>query len=114
MVFASSLPSLSSTSSGSISSAHTSTNGSGRVRQSLGVFVADGSGPCCHFLAVLSLIPAAVAAASNVLSFIRFFLSKRTCLSVTIRGSRAPAPGRSLLSSAPSHRPSARRSDRQK
>ena len=90
MVFASSLPSLSATSSGSISVDHTSTNGSGRVRHVRGSFVADGSGPRCHLRAVLSLIPAADAAASIVLSSIRFFLSKRTCLSLTIRGSRSP------------------------
>lgn len=86
MVFASSSPSVSSTRSGSTSAAQTSTNGSGRVRHVLGCFTAEGSAPCCHFLAVLSLIPAAVAAPSNVFFFIRFFLTKRTCLSVTIRG----------------------------
>jgi len=73
-----------------MSAAQTSANGSDRVRHALGVFVAEGSGPRCHFLAVLSLIPAAAAAASNVSPAIRFFLSKRTCLSLTIRGSASP------------------------
>jgi hypothetical protein len=77
-------------SSGSISVDHTSTNGSGRVRHVRGSFVSEGNGPRCHVRAVLSLIPAAAAAASNVAFFIRFFLSKRTCLSLTIRGSRSP------------------------
>src|SRR6185369_5418623 len=90
IVFASSLPSRSATSIGSISVDHTSTNGSGRVRHVRGSFVAEGSGPRCHFRAVLSLIDAADAAASIVLFSIRFFLSKRTCLSLTIRGSTSP------------------------
>jgi hypothetical protein len=81
MVFASSLPTLSAKCSGSISVAHTSANGSGRVSHVRGTFVSEGSGPRCHVRAVLSLIPAADAAASNVLFSIRFFLSKRTCLS---------------------------------
>src|SRR4029079_14878825 len=50
----------------------------------------EGSGPRCHLRAVLSLIAAAGAAASNVLFSIRFFLSKRTCRSRTIRGSTSP------------------------
>jgi len=63
------------------------------VRHVRSDFDADGNGPFCHFLAALSLIPAAVAAASNVFPSIRFFLSKRTCLSVTIEAlPRAPAP----------------------
>jgi hypothetical protein len=90
MVFASSLPSSSATSSGSISVDHTSTNGSARVRHARDSFVSEGSGPRCHLRAVLSLIPAADAAASNVFFSIRFFLSKRTCLSLTIRGSTSP------------------------
>ena len=53
-------------------------------------FVFEGSGPRCHTRAVRSLIPAADAAASNVSFSIRFFLSKRTCLSLTIRGSTSP------------------------
>ena len=90
MVLASSLPSWSATSSGSTSVDHTSTNGSGRVRYARGAFVFEGSGPRCHLRAVLSHIPAATAAASNVFFCIRFFLSKRTCLSLTIRGSASP------------------------
>src|SRR6185437_4168744 len=90
MVFASSFPALSVTSSGSISVDHTFTHGSGRVLHARGSFVADGSGPRCHLRAVLSLIPEADAAAPIVLRSIRFFLSKRTCLSLTIRGSTSP------------------------
>ncbi len=108
MVFASSLPSLSATSSGSISKDHTSTNGSGRVRHVRGSFVADGSGPRCHLRAVLSLIDAAAAAASIVLFSIRFFLSKRTCVSLTIRGLQEPRHTGPGLPPAPppSHTPS--------
>ncbi len=60
------------------------------MRHARGCFVSEGNEPRCHVRAVLSLIPAAAAAASKVLPSIRFFLIKRTCLSLTIRGSRSP------------------------
>ena len=61
-----------------------SPNGSGRVRQSRGCFVADGTGPVSHSRAVRRLIPLAAAAAAWVLPSIRFCLMSRTCASVTI------------------------------
>ncbi len=78
----------------------------------------EGIGPRCHVRAVLSLIEAAAAAASIVLFSIRFFLSKRTCLSLTIGGSSSPdawselsAPHR--RTSRPHGRPTGRSSCRQ-
>jgi hypothetical protein len=94
--------SLSLTSSGSTSVAHTSTNERGRVRHARTSFVSEGGSPRCHVRAVLSLIPAAAAAASNVVFSIRFFLGKRTCLSAGCRGSRSPG-----WSARPSRRPCA-------
>jgi len=79
------------------------------VRHALGVFVADGTAPCCHFRAVLSLIPAAIAAAANVSPDIRRLLKKRTCLSLTIQGSRSPGTWSEPLRLRRSHKPSAQR-----
>ena len=48
---------------------HTVANGSGRVRQSRGCFVTDGTGPASHSRAVRILIPADAAAAGIGLGF---------------------------------------------
>ena len=77
-------------SSGSISVAHTSSKGSCRVRHVRASFVSDGSGPACHVRAVRTLIPAAAAAASWVFPSAIFFLSSRTCASVTNLGRPRP------------------------
>ena len=63
---------------------HTVANGSGRVRQSRGCFVADGTGPPSHSRAVRILMPADAAAAAWVLPSIRFCLKSRTCASLTM------------------------------
>jgi hypothetical protein len=58
--------------------------GSGRVRQSRGGFVADGTGPASHSRAVRILMLADAAAAAWVLPSIRFCLKSRTCVSLTM------------------------------
>jgi hypothetical protein len=63
-------PSVSATNCGTTSDSHTSTNGSSRVRHVRGAV--DGNAPLCHLRAARSLIPAAAAAAANVLPAIRF------------------------------------------
>ena len=49
----------------------------GRVLHHLDSLVSDGSGPCCHFLADRSLIPAAAAAVSCFFPSMSFCLSNR-------------------------------------
>ena len=102
-VLASRPPSASASSNGTTSQAHTSANGSPRVRQWRAPLHADGNGPDCHSRAVRSHMPAAAAAASIVIPAIRFLLSKQTCSSVTIGG---PPPRR--LRHLPSTRQQAR------
>ena len=63
---------MSATNCGTTSGCHTSANGSSRVRHHRGAFAVDGNGPLCHLRAARSLIPAAAAAAANVLPAIRF------------------------------------------
>ena len=89
IVVALSLPVGSFRSSGSISSSHTPSKGSGRVRHQCSGFVADGNGPLCHLRAERTLIPALAAAVSCVLPSIRFCLSSPTCRSV-INGTSVP------------------------
>ena len=89
IVVAFSLPAGSFRSRGSISSSHTPSKGSGRVRHRCSGFVADGNGPICHFRAERTLIPALAAAVSCVLPSIRFCLSSLTCRSV-INGTSVP------------------------
>ena len=49
---------------GSISSSHTPSKGSGRVRHLCSCFVSDGHDPRCHFRADRTLIPAMADAVS--------------------------------------------------
>jgi hypothetical protein len=76
-------PSVSALNRGSMSTAHTPSNGSSRVRQVRGPVFCDGNGPACHTRAVRSLIPAAAAAAANVLPAMRCSRKRCTCRSVT-------------------------------
>ena len=88
IVVAFSVPAGSPRSRGSISSSHTPSKESGRVRHRCSGFVADGNRPLCHFRAERTLIPA-WAAASRVLPSIRFRLIGLTCRSV-INGTSVP------------------------
>ena len=85
IVVAFSLPVGSFRSSGSISSSHTPSKGSGRVRHRCSGFACDGNGPLCHLRADRTLIPALAAAVSCVLPSIRFCLNSLTCRSVINR-----------------------------
>ena len=89
IVVAFSLPVGSFRSSGSISSSHTPSKGSGRVRHRCSGFVCDGNEPLCHLRAERTLIPALAAAVCCVLPSIRFRLSSLTCRSV-INGTSVP------------------------
>ena len=89
IVVAFSLPVGSFRSSGSISSSHTPSKGSGRVRHRCSGFACDGNEPLCHLRAERTLIPAFAAAVSCVLPSIRFCLNSLTCRSV-INGTSIP------------------------
>ena len=89
IVVAFSLPVGSFRSSGSISSSHTPSKGSGRVRHRCSGFACDGNGPLCHLRAERTLIPALAAAVSCVLPSIRFCLNSLVCRSV-INGTSVP------------------------
>ena len=90
IVVAFSLPLRSSRSRGSISSSHTPSKGSGRVRHQRSSFVSDGNRPSCHLRADRTHIPAIAAAVSWVFPSISFCLSSLTCRSlIKIRHLRA-------------------------
>ena len=89
IVVAFSLPVGSFRSRGSISSSHTPSKGSDRVRHRCSGFACDGNGPLCHLRAERTLIPALAAAVSCVLPSIRFCLNSLVCRSV-INGTSVP------------------------
>ena len=82
IVVAFSLPAASPCRRGSISSSHTPSKGSGRVRQVRSCLVSEGNGPLCHFRAERTQIPAWAAAVSWVFPSISFRLNNATCWSV--------------------------------
>ena len=67
---------------GSISSSHTPSKGSGRVRHQRSCLVSDGNGPSCHLRAERTHIPAFAAAVSCVFPSISFCLNSATCRSL--------------------------------
>jgi len=86
---------------------HTPAKGSGRHAR--GVVVADGSGPVCHLRAVLSLMPAAAAAASKV--FLPSACSSARGPACRWPSPPAPASSPSAVKFSAVARPSARQRD---
>ncbi len=82
IVVAFSWPLESPRSRGSISSSHTPSKGSGRVRHQRSCLVSDGNGPSCHLRADRTHIPAFAAAVSCVFPSISFCLHSATCRSL--------------------------------
>jgi len=74
----------------------TAINGSGRVLQCRGFFVAEGKGPLFQLRAVLSLIALAAAAATCVFPSFIFCLINLTCASRTIGSPEPPNPAEAL------------------
>ena len=82
IVVAFSLPLGSPRSRDSISSSHTPSKGSGRVRHQRSGFISDGNGPLCHLRAERTHIPAMAAAVSWVFPSISLCLNNATCRSL--------------------------------
>ena len=82
IVVAFSLPAASPCRRGSISSSHTPSKGSDRVRHWRSCLVSEGNGPLRQFRAERTQMPALAAAVSWVFPSIMFCLNSATCRSV--------------------------------